>query len=87
MRLADRFSLMRRWARPQHVVIALSTLLVLAYGTSTYLTLQRSHHQTVLDAVATLESMNRSIEIGANRAIFEGPTRRCFPASRRCCPR
>jgi signal transduction histidine kinase len=65
---------MRYWARPQHVVIALSTLLVMAYGASTYLTLQRSHHQTMLDAVATIESMNRSIEIGANRAIFEADT-------------
>jgi signal transduction histidine kinase len=74
MRLTDRFARMRRWARPQHVVIGLSTLLVLAYGASTYLTLQRSHHQTMLDAVATVESMNRSIEIGANRAIFEADT-------------
>jgi signal transduction histidine kinase len=74
MRLGYRLSTMRRWPRPQHVVIALSTLLVLAYGASTYLTLERSHHQTMLDAVATVESMNRSIEIGANRAIFEADT-------------
>ena len=74
MRLGDRISAIRRWARPQHVVIALSMLLVLAYGASTYLTLERSHHQTLLDAVATVESMNRSIEIGANRAIFEADT-------------
>jgi signal transduction histidine kinase len=73
-RFGDRFSAIRRWARPQHVVIALSTLLVLAYGASAYLTLQRSHHQTMLDAVATIESMNRSIEIGADRAIFEADT-------------
>src|SRR6185437_12952576 len=61
----------RRRIKPQQIVVALSGLLVLAYGTSTYMALERAHRQTLDDAVATIESMTRSTEIGANRAIFE----------------
>src|SRR6185312_1512465 len=64
----------RRRVRPQHVVLTLSGVLVLAYGISTYMALHRSHRQTLDDAVSTIESMTRSIEIGSNRAIFETDT-------------
>jgi signal transduction histidine kinase len=52
-------------------VIALSAVLIIAYGVSTGISLRRSHQQTLRDAAATLESTARSAEVGTSRALFE----------------
>src|SRR5665213_2807205 len=71
MRPGDLLSSIRRHLRPQQIVMALCGILLLAYGASTWVSLKHSHHQMLDDAVTTVESMTRSVEIGTNRAIFE----------------
>ena len=63
-----------RRVRPQHVVVALVGLLVLAYGASICVALDHSRRQALDDTTATLDSMSRSIEIGVNRILFEADT-------------
>jgi signal transduction histidine kinase len=57
--------------RPQRGVVALSVVLIMAYGASTFSSLQRAHDQALRDAGATLESMARSAETGTTRSLFE----------------
>src|SRR4029077_7950705 len=47
----------QRRLRPQHAVIVLGAVLVLAYGASTFLSLRHAYQQTLRDGTATLESM------------------------------
>jgi signal transduction histidine kinase len=61
----------RKRLRPQRAVVVLSALLVIAYGASTFLSLRRGYQQTMRDAVATLESIARSAEIGTSHTLFE----------------
>jgi signal transduction histidine kinase len=61
----------QRRLRPQHAVIVLGAVLVLAYGASTFLSLRHAYQQTLRDATATLESMARSAETGTSHLLFE----------------
>jgi len=74
MRPAKFLAVIRRYVRHGHIVVALTGILLLAYGASTYIALDRSHRQIFDDAVDTAVSMSRSIEIGTNRSIFEADT-------------
>src|SRR5438876_12161866 len=56
--------------RPQPVVIVLSAALVIAYGVSILLSLQRAYHQTLRDAAVTLQSLARSADGGTNQLLF-----------------
>src|SRR4029077_9031889 len=49
----------QRRLRPQHAVIVLGAVLVLAYGASIFLSLRHAYQQTLRDGTATLESMAR----------------------------
>ena len=61
----------RRRLRPQHAVIALGAILIIAAGTSTLLSLRHAYDQTLRDAVATLESTAGSAETGSSHSLFE----------------
>ncbi len=74
MHLAGLSSAIRQRVLPQHIVIALSGILLLAYGAGVYTTLEHARAQTVDDAIATIESMSRSIEMGTNQALIEADT-------------
>ncbi|MGH7093083.1 MAG: ATP-binding protein [Stellaceae bacterium] len=67
-------SAIHRRVRPQHVVVALAGLLVLAYGASTGVALDHSRRQALDDAAIALDSMSRSVEIGTGRILFEADT-------------
>jgi PAS domain-containing protein len=67
-------SAIRRRVRPQHVVVALAGLLVLAYGASICVALDHSRRQALDAAATTLDSMSRSIGIGVSRILFEADT-------------
>ena len=60
-----------RGVRPQRGVIALSAVLIIGYGASTFWSLQRARDQALHDAGAALESMARSAETGTTRSLFE----------------
>jgi signal transduction histidine kinase len=60
-----------RRLRPQHAVIALSVVLVLAYGASTFRFELHSYRQATNDAAAALQGTARSAEIGTTRSLFE----------------
>ncbi len=57
--------------RPQRGVIALSAALIIAYGASTFWSLQRAHDQALRAAGVALESMARSAETGTTRSLSE----------------
>ena len=61
----------RRRIRKLHGVILLTALLVVAYGLSAAIFLQRSRDQALRDAAASLENIAQSAEIGVNRSLFE----------------
>lgn len=61
----------QRRLRPQHAVIVLGAVLVLAYGASIFLSLRHAYQQTLRDGTATLESMARSAETGTSHLLFE----------------
>jgi signal transduction histidine kinase len=65
--------LLRRWRgfRPQHAVIILGAVLVIAYGVSTFLSIRRGYQQTLHEAAATLESVAQSAEIGTSQSLLE----------------
>ncbi len=57
--------------RPQHAVVALSMVLVVAYGVGTFRSEQRSYRRAVADAAATLEKTARLAAIGTGRSRWE----------------
>jgi signal transduction histidine kinase len=61
----------QRRIRPQHAVIVVAAVLVIAYGASTCLLLRNSREQTLGNATATLESMARSAETCTRHSLFE----------------
>jgi signal transduction histidine kinase len=56
---------------PQHGVIALSAVLVVVCGASTFWSEKRSYRKAVNDAGAVLEGTARSAEIGSGRLLFQ----------------
>ena len=71
MQLSLRLSRCKRRIRAVYAVIALSAVLVAAYGASTAVFLAHSHRQALRDAGGTLESTALSAAIGTNRSLFE----------------
>lgn len=61
----------RRRLRPQHAVIALCAILIIAYGASTVLSLRHAYRQAFRDAGATLTGTARSAETGTSQSLFE----------------
>jgi signal transduction histidine kinase len=64
------FRAMRQF-RLQHAIIVLGAALVIAYGASVILSVHRAYQQALGEAAATLESMARSADTGANQTLFE----------------
>lgn len=52
-------------------MVALSTVLIVAYGVATFRSEQRSYHRAVTDAAAALEKTVRSGAIGTDRTVSE----------------
>ena len=61
----------RRRLRPQHAVIALCAILIIAYGASAVLSLRHAYRQAFRDAGATLTGTARSAETGTSQSLFE----------------
>src|SRR5262249_27036167 len=71
MRPISWLSPIRRHIRLQNAMVVLCAVLVGAYGASMYTSLRRAHDQAMADAVASLESVARSVEVDTNRSLFE----------------
>ncbi len=71
MRLSPFLGRCRRRIGAVQAVIALSAVLVAAYGASAFIFLDRSHRQALQDADRTLESTALAAAIGVNRSLFE----------------
>jgi signal transduction histidine kinase len=71
MRLVSIILRQRRRFRPQHAVIFLAAMFVIADGGSALLSIHHGHQQTLRDAAGTLESLARAAQIGTSRWLFE----------------